>query len=155
MYCFKIESIYHLCYFHNTHFEMESILGITVHNVFHNTLWNRILVGDYNVFNSVTEHQFHLFAYLLVFFPTKNLYNFGSWVVGVTLEDPRTEDLSQEVRGFIFSKILVCSNVLWSLNSCKAYWWNARYPHSHIMLMVLNSLLLWVCRSANLSFPMR
>ncbi|KAF2293846.1 hypothetical protein GH714_005095 [Hevea brasiliensis] len=26
---------------------------------------------------------------------------------GVTLEDPRTEDLSQEVRGFIFSKILV------------------------------------------------
>ncbi|XP_022763284.1 UDP-glucose:glycoprotein glucosyltransferase-like isoform X2 [Durio zibethinus] len=27
---------------------------------------------------------------------------------GVTLEDPRTEDLSQEVRGFIFSKILVC-----------------------------------------------
>jgi len=30
------------------------------------------------------------------------------WVAGVTLEDPRTEDLSQEVRGFIFSKILVC-----------------------------------------------
>lgn len=26
---------------------------------------------------------------------------------GVTLEDPHTEDLSQEVRGFIFSKILV------------------------------------------------
>ena len=29
-------------------------------------------------------------------------------IAGVTLEDPRTEDLSQEVRGFIFSKILVC-----------------------------------------------
>ncbi|PWA75078.1 UDP-glucose:glycoprotein glucosyltransferase [Artemisia annua] len=28
---------------------------------------------------------------------------------GVTLEDPHTEDLSQEVRGFIFSKILVLS----------------------------------------------
>ncbi|KAG5136474.1 hypothetical protein JHK82_021205 [Glycine max] len=28
-------------------------------------------------------------------------------IAGVTLEDPRTEDLSQEVRGFIFSKILV------------------------------------------------
>ncbi|KAG7031006.1 UDP-glucose:glycoprotein glucosyltransferase, partial [Cucurbita argyrosperma subsp. argyrosperma] len=28
------------------------------------------------------------------------------WIAGVTLEDPRTEDLSQEVRGFIFSKIL-------------------------------------------------
>ncbi|KAF3955949.1 hypothetical protein CMV_018893 [Castanea mollissima] len=27
---------------------------------------------------------------------------------GVTLEDPWTEDLSQEVRGFIFSKILQC-----------------------------------------------
>ena len=27
----------------------------------------------------------------------------------VALEDPKTEDLSQEVRGFIFSKILVCS----------------------------------------------
>jgi UDP-glucose:glycoprotein glucosyltransferase len=27
---------------------------------------------------------------------------------GVALEDPKTEDLSQEVRGFIFSKILVC-----------------------------------------------
>ncbi|XP_020232566.1 probable WRKY transcription factor 65 [Cajanus cajan] len=27
-------------------------------------------------------------------------------IKGVTLEDPRTEDLSQEVRGFIFSKIL-------------------------------------------------
>ncbi|KAL2647851.1 hypothetical protein AAZV13_05G141800 [Glycine max] len=27
-------------------------------------------------------------------------------IAGVTLEDPRTEDLSQEVRGFIFSKIL-------------------------------------------------
>ena len=26
---------------------------------------------------------------------------------GVALEDPKTEDLSQEVRGFIFSKILV------------------------------------------------
>lgn len=31
-------------------------------------------------------------------------------VAGVTLEDPRTEDLSQEVRGFIFSKILVCTS---------------------------------------------
>lgn len=27
----------------------------------------------------------------------------------MTLEDPHTEDLSQEVRGFIFSRILVCS----------------------------------------------
>lgn len=30
-------------------------------------------------------------------------------MAGVTLEDPHTEDLSQEVRGFIFSRILVCS----------------------------------------------
>lgn len=31
-----------------------------------------------------------------------------SIAAGVTLEDPHTEDLSQEVRGFIFSRILVC-----------------------------------------------
>jgi hypothetical protein len=30
-------------------------------------------------------------------------------LAGVALEDPKTEDLSQEVRGFIFSKILVRS----------------------------------------------
>lgn len=28
-------------------------------------------------------------------------------MTGVTLEDPHTEDLSQDVRGFIFSRILV------------------------------------------------
>ena len=28
-------------------------------------------------------------------------------MIGITLEDPHTEDLSQEVRGFIFSKMLV------------------------------------------------
>lgn len=30
-------------------------------------------------------------------------------ISGITLEDPRIEDLTQEVRGFIFSKIIVCS----------------------------------------------
>lgn len=35
---------------------------------------------------------------------------------GVILEDPRTEDLSQEIRGFIFHKILVCPLDLTPLN---------------------------------------
>lgn len=41
----------------------------------------------------------------------KIIANIHCCQTGVILEDPRTEELNQEVRGFIFSKLLVC--ILW------------------------------------------
>ncbi|KAL7172520.1 hypothetical protein ACSBR2_032079 [Camellia fascicularis] len=38
---------------------------------------------------------------------------------GVTLEDPHTEDLSQEVRGFIFSRIVIGFDDVWK-HTCKS-----------------------------------
>ena len=51
------------------------------------------------------------------------------WGAGVTLEDPHTEDLSQEVRGFIFSKILV------------SFWASHIFLHCNLMSQYFLSLI--------------
>lgn len=57
-------------------------------------------------------------------------------IAGVTLEDPRTEDLSQEVRGFIFSKILVCCpQMLLILYYCYCY-----FTWFYYLLLVMTTL---------------